>query len=311
MLDCWQPADAGRADPAGSTYVNIPRLIPALGEPIGFLPSGVPVYPVFGGAEDVEIEPDEDEGGEEEESEEEEGDEPKGKRGKYAPPDESEWLKTRTALSKANASAKQRREALAESAKKIAELEAAAAKREADDERRALLEAQRQAAAEAAGDDTGRRGKKRAAAGGGGVPAPTGLPDGVMTKSQVRQATAQAAKEAEEQAAEKYRNMAVGAVARGALVAEGVSKEAADKLTRLLDLGEIELDENGQVVSGLDEQMEALKTDFPQLFAKPEPEKPRPRRAPVPRAGAAPKPEAETRILSSAERMAQQVLGSR
>jgi hypothetical protein len=281
--------------------LKVNRLIPPLlGVPIGYLPSGKPVYPVFGGAEDLDIEPD-GEGGEEEDPEgEDDPDEPEqepaGKKGKYTPPEQSEWLKVQNSLMRASGQAKQRREALAEATKKIAELEAEKAEREAADERAALREQRKPAGG-------------KAKAGGGGVP---DLPEGVMTKAQVRQATLAAAKEAEDRAADKYRGMLVGTAARAALVSEGVGKEAANRLVKLLDLGEIELDpDNGEITGGLDEQLESLKTELPQLFAKPEPEAPRPRRRPAPRVTAAPQPEAPERPRSSAELMAQSILGGR
>lgn len=291
--------------------MKINRLIPLFQEPVGFTSSGTPVHPVFGGAADLEVEPDTDEEVEEETDDDpadEPEDEPKGKKGKYAPPEESEWLKTRTALAKANASAKERRLALAEAQKRIDDLERKEAEREAKAERDALL-AQQRAAVEAASPGTGKRNRKGAA--GGGVPAPTDLPEGVLTRAQVRQREQQAAKEAEERTAEKYRSMAVGSAIRSALISEGLSKEAAGRAARLLDATEIEIGEDGEVTGGLEEQLAVLKEELPQLFKKEEPEPPKPRRKPAPRVTASPQPEAEQRPLSSAERMAQAVLGSR
>lgn len=293
--------------------MKINRLIPPpLGVPIGYLPSGKPVYPVFGGSEDLDIDPD-DEGGDEDPDDEGE-DEPEddapegGKKGKYAPPDQAEWLKVQSSLSKANASSKQRRLDLAEANKKIAALEAAAAKREADDERRRLVE-ERLAAAEGS-EPKGKRGRGKA---GGGAPAAlVDLPDGVLTKTQVAQQVKAAEKAAADAAAERFRGMVVGSAARAALVSEGIPKEAVNRLTKLLDLDEIEVDDEGQVTGGLDEQLAALKEELPQLFKPAEPEPPkRQRRTPAPRITPAPQVEADTRQLSSAERMAAMVLGTR
>lgn len=289
--------------------MKIDRLIPPpLGVPIGYLPGGKPVYPVFGGSEDLDIDPDEEETEDDPDESEEEPDEegqPR-KKGKYTPPEQAEWLKVQTALNKSNASAKQRRLDLAEAQKKIASLEAAAAKREADDERRRLVE-ERLAAVEG----TESKGKKRQA-GRGGVPAAVvDLPDGVLTKTQVAQQVKAAEKAAADAAAEKFRGMVVGSAARAALISEGVPKESVNRLTKLLDLDEIEVDDDGQVTGGLDEQLAALKEELPQLFKAAEQEPPKPRRRPAPKITQAEQPAAETRPLSSAERMAAGILGSR
>lgn len=270
--------------------MKITRLIDLLIEPIGFRRDGLPIYPVFGGAEELDVEPDESE----EEEPEEEGEEEEPKKGKYTAPAESEWLKTRAALAKANASAKARREAIAEKDKRIAELEAAQTEREAAEERKALR-------------DQRTKGKVKGDGGGAGPD----LPDGVLTRAQVRQATQQAARDAEDKAVQKYQNMAKGAVARGALVAEGVPSAAANKLARLLNFDEIELDENGEVTGGLEEQLAELKEQMPQLFKAAEVEPPKPRRRPAPKVTAANQPEGEQRPVSSAERMAAMVLGNR
>lgn len=275
--------------------MNITRLTYLIAEPIGRLRDGRPIYPVFGGAEDLEVETDGDEIEDETEQDDENEAEEPGKKGKYTPPAQSEWLKVQSSLAKANASAKARREALTEKDKRIAELEAKEAASEAEAERKALRDS-RKTGGEAKGD-------------GGGVG--PDLPDGVLTRAQVRQVTQQAAKEAEEKTAERYRAMAVGAIVRGALVSEGVPAAAASKLARLLDFNEIELDENGEVTGGLEEQLTALKEDMPQLFAKPDAEPAKPRRRPAPRVTPADQREPETRPRSSAEQMAALVLGNR
>lgn len=52
--------------------------------------------------------------------------------------------------------------------------------------------------------------------------------------------------------------------ARSALIQAGVSK-GVDKLMRLIDTDDIEVDENGEI-DGLDEQVESIKADFEELF---------------------------------------------
>jgi Phage minor structural protein GP20 len=277
--------------------LKINRLITLLTEPIGYRRDGRPIYPVFGGAEDLEVETDGDDTEEEEEGTEdnESEEEPSGKKGKYTPPAQAEWLKVQSSLAKANASAKARRLELAEASKRIADLETKQTEAEAAEERKALRDS-RKAGGKAKGD-------------GGGVGAD--LPDGVLTRAQVRQATQQAAKDAEDRAAQKYQNMAKGAIVRGALVSEGVPASAANRLARLLDFNEIELDESGEVTGGLEEQLAQLKEEMPQLFTKPEIETPKPKRRPAPRVTPADQRETEQRPRSSAEQMAAMVLGNR
>lgn len=272
------------------------RLFPRPDVPIGYFRDGRPIYPQAGGAaDDVTVEADdEDEGGD------------AGAEGaKYTPPDRAEWLKVQNALSKANGSAKARREALAEAQKRISELEAAQAKREADDERKALMNDQLPASAAPAG-----KGKK----GRGGVapaPAPTPLPDSVLTKAQVKQMVAEAAREAKAAAAEEMNGKLATRAAREALVGEGVSKTGVARLVKLIELEDIEFDEDGEVTGGLDDQVEQLKLDFPELFKAAEPAKKPAKRAPVTRASAAGRTDAPQVPASTAERMAAQILGAR
>lgn len=277
------------------------RLFPRPGKPIGHRRDGRPIYPVIGGAADeFQVEPD-DEGTESEKDDEQEPDDDEGGSGKYSPPSRAEWLRVQNALVKANASAKARREALAAKEAEMKQLLDEKAKREAEDERKSLLDGQ--------ANGNGRKAKK--AGGGGGAPTQAVLPDGVLTKSQVKQLTAAAAAEAEQRTADKFRNMAVNQAARAALSTAGVQATNVARLVKLLDLDEVEIDEDGEIVGGMDEQIESLKADLPQLFRVAEPEKPKSKRAPAPRANAAGRAEAQQRPQSTAEMMAAQVLGSR
>lgn len=276
--------------------MNRVRLLPPPGVPIGYFRDGRPIYPVIGAASDeFEVEADEPDDAEEEEEDAEPEDDDKG--GKSGLPTKAEWLKVQTALSKANASAKERRLALAERDRMIAELQKEKADREAEAERKALIGDQTPAA----------KGKK----GRGGVPAsaPT-LPDSVMTKAQVRQLTAQAAKEAEERTAAKFQDKVVKSAARAALKDAGAAGNVS-RLVGLLDLEEVQVDDDGEVSEGLEEQIEQLKAELPQLFTPAEPPKPVRRRAPAPKVTPAGRQEAQERPLSSADKIAAQALGNR
>lgn len=278
------------------------RLYNRPGQLIGHRRDGRPIYLLAGGSADAGIEVGDGSTDETETDDAADG-------GKYTPPSRAEWLKVQNALSKSNASAKQRREALAEANRVNAELQAAQAQREADDERRALLAAQTPPTS--ADDGAGRKGKK---AGGGGAGAPATvpvLPDGVLTKAQVKQLTIAAAKEAEERAADRFRSQVVNQAARAALMDAGMSRASASKMVKTLDLDLVEVDDDGEITGGMEEQVEELKADLPQLFKPAEPEKKRPTRAPVPKAGAAGKADTEDLPGSSAERMARQILGTR
>lgn len=57
----------------------------------------------------------------------------------------------------------------------------------------------------------------------------------------------------------------VKAEARGALKALGVKPERVGKLVGLLDLTEVDVDDDGEV-EGLDEAIDALKAEYPELF---------------------------------------------
>lgn len=272
------------------------RLFPRPDKPIGFLDDGRPIYPVAGGSgeDEIEVESDDEDGEEEEDG----GTVEDGTR-KWTPPSRAEWLRTQAALVKANASAKTRREALAEKEKAIAELQKEKADREADAERKALMGDQLPAGG------GGRKSKKAAAT----TPS-TVLPDSVLTKAQVRQLTAQAAKEAEERTAAKYQGKVVNQAARAALKEAGAAGNVS-RLVNLLNLEEVQVDDDGEVDDSLEAQIEQLKTELPQLFAPVDGGKPVRKRAPAPKVTPAGRAEEQQRPMSTAERMAQQVLGSR
>jgi hypothetical protein len=71
-------------------------------------------------------------------------------------------------------------------------------------------------------------------------------------------------REAEEEAEKRYKPQAIKAYAQGALAAAKIKGDPA-RATKLLDMEELDLDEDGTVI-GLDEQIAQLKTDYPDLF---------------------------------------------
>lgn len=76
----------------------------------------------------------------------------------------------------------------------------------------------------------------------------------------LREAREEAAGEAET----KWKARVVRAEARALLAAEG-AKGNASKLLKLIDTDEVEVDEDGDVI-GLEDAIETLKEDFPELF---------------------------------------------
>lgn len=278
-------------------------------EPVGYTLGGTPVYPVYG-AQELDAEPDEDDGPDEGgEPEPEDDDGKKGKSNKYVPPDEKEWIRVQASLNKANASAKTKREAAAALERRVRELEDEKTARDAEEERRKLL-ADRQPPAPA---DSSRKGRKGAAS--ATPPGPTDLPANVLTPAQVKAELAKARREERETVASEYLDIARRSAARVALADAKVPKESLGRLIRLIELDEIELDSDGEVVGGLDEQVESLRTDFPQLFAPTAPEEPakksRPRPPRIPAANGSARPAAPERKLSTAEQMAESILGGR
>jgi hypothetical protein len=285
--------------------VKITRLMPAPPTILGYRSDGHPIHQIAGGSGDIEIEPsDEGEGGTEGE----------GTGDAWQAPSKTEWLKVQAALSKSNGSAKQRREALAAKDKETADLQARLAEYEAAEERRELLEKQGGGTATTVVEEIGKKRKGTPA----GVrttttavpPDAPKIPEGLLTKAQVKQLTETAKRDGEQAASARFRSMAVNQAARAALSGSGVQATNMGRLVRLLDLDEIEIDEEGEITAGLDEQIETLKAELPQLFKAPEPEKSK-KRTPPPRVNGSARAEAEERPRSSAEQIAAQVLSGR
>lgn len=83
-------------------------------------------------------------------------------------------------------------------------------------------------------------------------------------------ADSKAAREATEQAQAKFKPIAVKAAAKAEFLAAGLNDpkgERVAKLSRLLDLDQVDVDDDGEV-SGLSEQIASIKTDYPELFER-------------------------------------------
>lgn len=94
-----------------------------------------------------------------------------------------------------------------------------------------------------------------------------------------------AKREATEAALAALKPVAIKAEAKSAFLAAGASADKAPRLIRLLDLSKIDVD--GETVIGLDEQVEDLRDEFPELFT-PSQQDPEPKTDPTPK----PKPAA-------------------
>ncbi|MCX5522205.1 phage scaffolding protein [Streptomyces bobili] len=125
--------------------------------------------------------------------------------------------------------------------------------------------------------------------------------------------TEKAVREAEEKAEARYKPIAVRKAVRAALVEAGATAATeGDKakteariarLMKLVDVGDLSIDDDGEVL-GVDEQIDGLRADYPELFDAPARKaKPRPTGAPRPAAAEKPKSTAEihaNRILGRA-----------
>ena len=124
------------------------------------------------------------------------------------------------------------------------------------------------------------------------------------TKAQVVEAQklAEAAEAARREAEARYRPATIKLAAMPAFLAAGAKPERADKLVRLLDMSALDVDAAGEV-TGLAEQVAAVKADYPELFTSAEEKRPVPRVATGDRAPVSDKP------TRSADILARQVLG--
>ncbi|NEB70305.1 hypothetical protein G3I39_25090 [Streptomyces fulvissimus] len=124
--------------------------------------------------------------------------------------------------------------------------------------------------------------------------------------------TEKAVREAEERAEARYKPIAVKKAVRASLIqagaiasVEGDKEKTEARLTRLMkfvDIGELSIDDDGEVL-GVEEQIDALRADYPELFDT------APKKRAV-RPSIAPKPPADEKPKSAAERHAAKVLGN-
>lgn len=117
------------------------------------------------------------------------------------------------------------------------------------------------------------------------------------------QRLSEAAEKARLEAEARYKPATIRAAAVPALLAAGAKPERADRLVRLLDATTMDVDASGEV-TGLIEQVAAVKEEWPELFVSDEPEKPR-----APRLSGGDRPPVEQGPSRSADRLAAQVLG--
>lgn len=125
------------------------------------------------------------------------------------------------------------------------------------------------------------------------------------TKAQVLEAQklAEAAEKARVEAESRYKPATIKAAAVPALLAAGAKADRADRLVKLLDMAALDVDTTGEV-TGLAEQVAAVKADWPELFASAEEQ-----RRPVPRVATGDRAPVEDKPTRSADILARQVLG--
>jgi hypothetical protein len=110
-----------------------------------------------------------------------------------------------------------------------------------------------------------------------------------------------AAREAAEAAEKRFKPVAVRSAAKAAFLEAGLQPgKSIAPLVRMLDLDALDVDDDGDVI-GLNEQVAAIKADYPELFTPTE-KKP-------PRLNGADKPGSNGRTLTTGEKIAAQVLG--
>lgn len=117
------------------------------------------------------------------------------------------------------------------------------------------------------------------------------------------QKLSEAAEKARLEAEARYKPATIRAAAVPALLAAGAKAERADRLVRLLDMAALDVDADGEV-TGLAEQIVAVKAEWPELFTPAEQAAPKP-----PRVTGADRPPAEQGPQRSADRIAAQILG--
>jgi len=125
-------------------------------------------------------------------------------------------------------------------------------------------------------------------------------------------AVVRAVEAARAEEAAKYKPIVVTKAARAALLEAGLATDTPSdkvkKMLRLIDFDDIDFDEDGEV-SGLEDQVDQIKTDFPELFRKPEPEKPEPKPR-APKIDAADRQNRQPQPKTTGEKHAAAILGN-
>lgn len=124
-------------------------------------------------------------------------------------------------------------------------------------------------------------------------------------QAKTEDADGKAAREAAEAAEKRYKPVAVAAAARAAFLEAGLqgsTPERVAKLVRMLDLDALDIDASGDV-TGLADQVAAVKKDYPELFTPTEKRPPRVSGSDRPPAG-------NGQAKRSADLLAAQALGS-
>jgi hypothetical protein len=106
----------------------------------------------------------------------------------------------------------------------------------------------------------------------------------------------------------RWKKRVVRQAAKAALLEAGLRGDPT-KLARLVDEDDVEVDDDGEISDGLEEQIDSIKEDYPDLFEDKNTPPPRnTRRASINAGGSRERPPA--RKLTSAEKIQQQVLKS-
>lgn len=124
-------------------------------------------------------------------------------------------------------------------------------------------------------------------------------------------ASVKALEEATAAAERKFKPVAIRNAAKAALLEAGVSdlsEARMSKLLRMLSIDDIDVEDDG-TVAGLDEQIDQIKEDFPEFFAKPEPA-PAPAKRP-PRGDAADRKNEPPKPRTTGEKIAAELFGGR
>lgn len=100
----------------------------------------------------------------------------------------------------------------------------------------------------------------------------------------------------------KFRGLFVKQAAKSEFLAAGLTGQP-DRLIRMLDMDEIDVSDDGEV-TGLKEQIEDIKADFPDLFADDKPKRK------APRVAGSPRPAGNGAAKSSADLISARLTGS-